>query len=205
MGDWQNKNFNDYIAVVDSGISMLENEANKAPAEDKEQWLARIHAMNYNLTADLADCWPGDEQARTNEHFARELKAAEHCIKLQEKLGMKAGILSMDYWVKGMHELSMGKVNDAVESWHVSFEYAKKDAEENNKSSIVSKDAPFSVILGLGYLGLARWIKGDEAGKAEYEQAVNTFKAQTDDASLKGDAEFGISQLEKVKHKYLKQ
>jgi hypothetical protein len=204
MGDWQNKNFDDYIAVVDNGISMLEKEVNKAPAEEKEPWLGRIHAMNYNLTADLADCWPGDDQPRTKKHLARGLKAAEDCIKLQEKLGMKSGILSMDYWAKGMHELSMGKVTDAVESWQASFEYAKKDAEENNKPSIVSKDAPFGVILGLGYLGLAHWIKGDETGKAEYEQAINAFNAQTDDASLKGDAEFGISQLEKVKQKYLK-
>jgi hypothetical protein len=204
MGDWQNKNFDDYIAVVDSGIAMLESEANKAPIEEKELWLRRMHAMNYNLAADLAACWPGDDQPRTKKHLARGLKAAEDCIKLQEKLGNEPGILSMDYWAKGMHELSLGKTDDAVESWQASFEYAKKDAKKNGKAGQVDRDAPFSVILGLGYLGLARWIKGEEDGKAHYEQAIRAFKAQTEDASMKGDAEFGISQLEKVKETYLK-
>jgi hypothetical protein len=204
MGDWQNKNFNDYIFIVDRGISFLENEAKKAPVEEKEQWLNRMHAMNYNLTADLADCWPGDDQPRTKEHFARGLKAAEECIRLQENLGQKPGILSMDYWAKGMHELSLGEISKAINSWSESFEYAKKDAKDQNKPTDVGKDAPFSVILGLGYLGLARWINNEENGQTQYEEAINAFKAQTEDESLKGDAEFGISQLERVRQNYLK-
>jgi hypothetical protein len=205
MGDWENKNFDDYITVVESGLSLLKKEQEKAAADEKEQWFSRMHAMNYNLTADIADCWPGDEQPRTKEHFTRGLKAAEDCIKLQEKLGNKPGILSMDYWAKGMHELSLEKISDAVKSWRVSFEFAQKDAQANNKPSEVSKDAPFAVILGLGYLGLARWINNEQEGQAQYEKAINAFKAQTEDESKKGDAEFGISQLENVKNKYLKQ
>jgi len=59
-------------------------------------------------------------------------------------------------------------------------------------------------VLELGYLVLARWINNEQEGQAQYEKAINTFKAQTEDESKKGDAEFGISQLEKVKNKYLK-
>jgi hypothetical protein len=200
MGDWQNKNFDDYIIVVDHGIAMLEKEAEKAAEEHKAQWLKRLHALNYNLSADIADCWPGDDQPRTQKHFKRALKSAEYCIKLQDTIRGGNGILSMDYWAKGMHEFSLGKAKEAVDSWAASFEYAKKDG----KVTEVNKDAPFGVILGLGYLGLARWKNGEEEGKAQYDQAINNFKEQTADEKLKGDAEFGIAQLEKVKEKYIK-
>jgi hypothetical protein len=205
MGDWQNKNFDDYIAVVDSGISMLLNEEQNAPEEEKAKLYRSAHIMNYNLSADLADCWPGDDLPRTKEHYTRGLKAAEDCIKLQGKLGNEPGSLSMDYWAKGMHELSLGEIDKAVGSWDKSYEYAKTDAEKNEKTSRVAKDAPFGVILGHGYLGLARWINGEEKGKAQYDEAIKTFKAQTEDEATKGDAEFGISQLEKVKQNYLKE
>lgn len=204
MGDWQNKNFNDYITVVDSGLSMLEAEEKKAPEEEKTKWYNSAHIMNYNLSADLADCWPGDDLPRTKDHYSRGLKAAEDCIKLQEKLGNQLGPLSMDWWAKGMHELSLGEIGKAISSWDTSYEYAKTDAEKQEKASQLAKDAPFGVILGHGYLGLARWINGEEDGKAQYDEAINTFKEQTADEATKGDAEFGISQLEKVKQNYLK-
>lgn len=203
MGDWQNKNFNDYITVADSGLSMLEAEEKKAPEEEKTKWFNSAHIMNYNLSADLADCWPGDDLPRTKEHYARGLKAAEDCIKLQGKLGNQPGPLSMDWWAKGMHELSLGKIDDAVNSWDTSYEYAKTDAEKQGKTSQLAQDAPFGVILGHGYLGLARWINGEDEGKTRYNEAIKTFKEQTADEATKGDAEFGISQLEKVKQNYL--
>ena len=199
MGDWQNKNFDDYIIVVDHGINVLEKEADKAPDEDKVLWLKRLHALNYNLSADLADCWPGDDQPRTQEHFARALMAAEYCLKLQETIQGGDGILSMDYWAKGMHEFSLGRIKEAINSWAASFEHAKKDGG----TSEVTKDAPFGVILGLGYLGLARWKNSEDEGKVQYKQAISTFEEQTADEKLKGDAEFGISQLEKIRQKYV--
>jgi hypothetical protein len=205
MDDWQNKNFDDYITIVDSGLSMLKEEENNAPDEEKTKWYNSAHIMNYNLSADLADCWPGDDVQRTKEHYVRGLKAAEDCIKLQEKLGNQTAALSMDFWAKGMHELSLGEISKAVESWDKSYEYAKTDAKNNDKPNTVVNDAPFGVILGHGYLGLARWLNGESEGKAQYEEAINTFKAQTEDESTKGDAEFGISQLEKVKQNYLKE
>jgi hypothetical protein len=203
MGDWQNKNFDDYIIVVDHGIAMLEKEAEKAAEEHKVQWLKRLHALNYNLSADIADCWPGDDQPRTQEHFVRALKAAEYCIKLQDTIRGGDGILSMDYWAKGMHEFSLGKMKEAVVSWTKSYEYAKESAKQDGKTDEVTKNAPFGIILGLGYVGLARWKNGEDEGKAQYEKAITTFKEQTADEKLKGDAEFGIAQLEKVRQKYI--
>jgi hypothetical protein len=203
MGDWENKNFGDYIEIIDRGIAMLEDEKNKAPDQEKELWLRRLHAMNYNLTADLADCWPGDDLPRTQEHYQRGLKASEYCIELQKKLGGEPAVLSMDYWAKGMHEISLSRINDALNSWTASLEYAQKDAEKSGKTIELAKDAQFSVILGFGYLGLARWINKEEEGEDQYNKAIDVFKQQTADDKLKGDAEFGISQLEKVRNKYL--
>ena len=205
MNDWENKNFDDYITVAESGISMFANEEKNATEEEKEKWYQRAHIMNYNLSADLADCWPGDQLPRVKEHFARGLKAAEDCIKLQEKLGNEPVALSMDFWAKGMHELSLGETGKAVESWAESYRYAQQDAEKNDKTTQVTKDAPFGIILGHGYLGLARWINSEKEGRAQYDEAIGTFKAQTEDEATKGDAEFGISQLEKVKQNYLKE
>ncbi len=93
-------------------------------------------------------------------------------------------------WLKG-----------AIESWIRSLEYAIKDAEAAGHPTSVAAEGAFGVILGAGYLGLARWIGGQESGKAQYEGAIAAFTSQLG-AETKDEAQLGIGQLEKVKERY---
>ena len=108
----------------------------------------------------------------------------------------------MAYWAKGMHELSLGHAAVAVDSFAASYDYALQDTREQEASTDIGPEGSFAVLLGAGYLGLARWVNGDPAGRELYEQAAAAFQAQLDDAEKKGDAGFGLAQLEKVRERY---
>jgi hypothetical protein len=62
----------------------------------------------------------------------------------------------------------------------------------------LSSDSTFGELLGEGYLGLAEFANGNDAGLDRYQRAITLFTKQTDDESRKGDASFGIGQLEVV-------
>lgn len=202
LAHWQGKNNDDLIAVCDAGIAEMLRQAEAAPDEEtRGQCLHGAHIVSYNLAADLADCWPGDNAPRSKAHYERGVKAAEDCLRWSQPAGAPRPI-SMDYWVKGMHQLSLGNREGAIESWTTSLEYAIKDAEAAGQATSVAAEGSFGVILGAGYLALARWIGGQESGKAQYEEAIAAFTAQLGNAETKDEAQLGIGQLEKVKERY---
>ena len=171
---------------------------------DEEGKLKRLngaHIISFNLAADLADCWPGDAGPRTESHFRRGLEAAEDCLSLCRP-DITNG-LANDYWIKGMHQISLGDATGAAASFSKSIQNAARAARENGKPDTLGEDGAFGVILGYGYAGLALQMAGDPEGAALYQQAIDTFKAQCEDEEKKGDAEFGISQLEEVYAKYV--
>jgi len=202
--DWRNKSFDAYIDVCRSGIREFLEEANAAGSEEIRK--TRVNGANiisYNLAADLADCWPGDQAPRTRTHFEAGLEASTNCIRWREELGNGPTALSMAYWAKGMHELSLGEPASAAESWKQSLANAVKAAEADGKSGRVAPDGEFGVILGTGFLGLAEWADGDETGRTRFEEARAAFDAQTQDETLRDDAQFGLDQLETVRSRYL--
>jgi len=169
-----------YAAVARFGID---------DALSREQ-LDAANVMSYNLAADLADCWPGDETQRTRSHFEQGLEAAKRCIQLREQLGAPADKLATAWWARGMHEISLGASVDAAESFA--------------RAVAIGTDGEFGTMLAQGYLGLARWIGGDEEARARYEGMRDLFEAQAgaDDAELAEDARFGLEQLAKVARRY---
>jgi len=200
---WEAGSFELLIEVSDAGIAEMLRQAQAAP--DEETRAKRIDGANvisYNLSADLADCWPGDDTERSPEHYRRGLKAAKDCIHWREELGKGPGPFSMAYWAKGMHELSLGETAKASDSFATSYDFAKQSAQEAGETFELSPEAGFVVILGAGYLGLAQWAKGDPAGKQLYDQAAAAFHTQMQDEAKKDDAEFGMMQLEKVRARY---
>jgi hypothetical protein len=84
------------------------------------------------------------------------------------------------------------------------LEFAQVAAEEEQQSTKLGPEAGFSVILGYGYLGLARWIAGQEDGQPLYGEAISAFEAQLSDEARKEDAQFGIAQLQTVKERYVR-
>ncbi len=205
MQDWEGKGFDSYVEVCDAGIAELIDQTRAAQeASDYETVTHRrrgCHIISYNLAADLADCWPGDEDPRTRAHFERGEEAAHACLGWVEAENLDAR--SMDLWVLGMHQLSLGKPEEALGSWDGSFHYAKQSAEAQGGTGEVTAEAAFSVILGSGYVGLANAILGKESGFERFEQAIGVFTSQMPDEDLRGDATFGIAQLQCVQGKYL--
>lgn len=198
MGEWEGKNFDPYIGVCDAGVEEMVRQAEAAgDDETRRKRLNAAHILSYNLAADLADCWPGDDEPRTRAHFERGLRAAEDCLEWCPA-DQYSG-LSMDWWAKGMHLLSLTEFPSAVESFNESLDFAVKAAAEASRPTTVSPRGDFAVILGAGYLGLARTLAGDPTGNTLYVEAVTAFGAQLEDSEKKDDAEFGISQLETVR------
>jgi hypothetical protein len=202
MGDWEGKSFDPYFEVCDAGIAELLAQA--AAADDDETHKAREHAahvISFNLAADLADCWPGDDAPRTPAHFERGLKAADDCLGWCDPANSQG--LSIDWWVRGMHQLSLDRPTDAHESWLRSQEYAVEAAREEGSPAEVSSAAGFGVILASGYIGLAAAASGDATGADRLDDALAAFKLQLADDDKRDDAQFGIDQLEKVRDKYI--
>jgi len=196
MQEWEGKTFDAYIEVCNAGVrEFLEQSAAESDSELKRRRVNGANVLSYNLAADLADCWPGDKASRDRAHFEAGLKAAQDCIVWREELRAGPGPRSMAWWAKGMHQLSLGDADGAAESWSRSRDYAVKAATEG--------EGWFGVVLGEGYLGLAEWARGDETGRAHYDKAIADFRSRLEDEEQKGDAQFGVDQLEAVRSRHV--
>ncbi len=204
--EWEGKSFDGYIEIANAGIAEGLRQAEAATSsEDSAKLVDFANVLSYNLSADLAECWPGDTLPREKRHFEAGLKAAEDCIRWREELGKGPGPFGMAYWAKGMHQLSLGDVGSAVDNFKKSLEYYVEVAKEEGESTEVSAEAGFGVILADGYVGLAEWVKGDEAGKGRFENALAAFRGGVEKyPEKKDDFQFGIDQLEWVKQKFIK-
>ncbi len=204
--EWAGKSFDGYVDVANAGIAEGLRQAEAATsAEDSAKLVDFANVLSYNLSADLAECWPGDTLPREKRHFEAGLKAAEDCIRWRQELGKGPGPFAMAYWAKGMHQLSLGDVDGAVENFKKSLEYNVEVAKEEGTAAEVSAEAGFGLILADGYVGLAEWVKGDEEGKGRFENALASFREGAEKyADKKDDFQFGIDQLEWVKKKFIK-
>jgi hypothetical protein len=195
-----------YVDVAKAGIA--EGFKQSEAASDKETAGKRTdyaNMLSYNLSADLADCWPGDDVPREKRHFEVGLKAAEDCVKWREELSKGPFPFSIAYWAKGIHQLSLGDNEGALDSFSKSFNYAVEHAKAEGVNTDVSQEGDFGVILEAGYIGIVEMAGGIEGGKEHYEEAIAAYRAQIDNIpDKKDDAQFGIDQLEKVKDKYVK-
>ena len=200
--DFQDKRLDDLITVSEAGVAeMLRQAEATSDGETRGQCIHGAHVVSFNLAAELADCWPDDELPRTEAHHIRGTQAAVDCLLWSEAAGEPMPI-SNDYWVRGIHQLALGDTQAAIRSWTASLEFAEAAAENQGTSTKVGPNGAFGVILNVGYLGLARWASGDEAGKSEYEAALHAFRAQTEDPDKADDAKLGIGQLEKTRKQH---
>ncbi|HUV85941.1 MAG TPA: hypothetical protein VMX79_02385 [bacterium] len=204
--EWEGKSFDGYVEVSNAGIAEGLRQAEAAPsAEYSAKLVDFANVLSYNLSAGLAECWPGDTLPREKRHFEAGLKAAEDCIRWREELGKGPGPFAMAYWAKGMHLLSLGDVDGALENFRKSFDYYVEVAKEEGAATEVSAEAGFGLILADGYVGLAEWVRGDGEGKGRYEKAVASFREGAEKyADKKDDFQFGVDQLEWVKKKFIK-
>jgi hypothetical protein len=194
----------DLVDIVEAGIDEALRQAETArDAGDEKRADALTDAANvlsYNLSAALADCWPGDARARERRHFELGLEAAELCLGWREELRKGPLPFSMAWWAKGMHLLSLARHDEAANAFEESLRHAFAHAAAHGASANVDATGDRSVLLAAGYLEIARTRQGRP------RTALDRVLAALDEAAEKrphdrDDLAFAASQLREVLHR----
>ncbi|MCH7472715.1 hypothetical protein IIA79_07180 [bacterium] len=174
-------------------------------AEDDETRDKRVDAANiisYNLAADLAFCWEDGGLERNARHFNRGLKAAQDCIGWRVQLNKPPMPFSMAYWGRGIHHLALGDLRSALADFEESNSYAIKAAEAEGGPTAIDSGSGFSVLLGAGWVALAKVLLGETSAQEDYGRVIAAFTEQLEspDEHISGDAKIGLEQLEKIRN-----
>ncbi|HEY2923370.1 MAG TPA: hypothetical protein VGJ98_00220, partial [Candidatus Eisenbacteria bacterium] len=207
--------FDDVIRIARAGIAEGLREAELARArsdtEEARECIDFANRLSYNLAADLAECWPGDEASRERRHFEAGLRAAYDCVVWRQELGKPPDRKAMAHWAAGMHHLSLGNLVEALCGFEAAFGLAlhaaaATETADSRPEAYVKPNGDFGVILYYGYAGIARHLLGDATGTRQFEQAGAAF-AETlrnpKDQEAAEDAEFGLDQLRWVERKFI--
>jgi hypothetical protein len=196
-----------YIAVVDAGVAdALRRRAAASDAEEIARYTQAANVLSYNMLADLADCWVGDDTPRQRRHFEAGLAAAQNCIRWREELNKPPFNRSIAWWGAGIHQLGLGQPEEAHASFSKALEYAGEAALADGRTTEITPDAPFLVLLSQGYVALSEMLLPMATGRARYVQVMDAFRAQlaSEDSEVAEEAEIGIAQLEKSYAKYIR-
>ena len=202
--EWQGKSFDRLIELV--GAGMDESLVQYAEATDPDvQAKTKEHAnvLAFDLSAELAECWPGDVRPRERHHFETGLALAEDCIRWRRQLGKSPERRALAYWAAGMHHLSLGNRREALGYFDIAAGLAAEEVAGTDKSG-VKPGGDYAAILYEGYVGLAAWGLGDPAGRDRYERAIRAFEGTVAsfEGGAKDDAQFGLDQLRLVERKF---
>jgi len=208
------RRFDDVVRVARAGVAEALRQAVLARArsevDEARDCVDLANRLSYNLAADLAECWPGDEARRERRHFEAGLRAAYDCVVWRQELGKPPDRRAMAHWAAGMHQLSLGNLVEALCAFEAAFGLAlegaaDQDSEDVKPEAYVKANGAFGVILYYGYAGIARHKLGDESGARQFEQACAAF-AETmknpKDKEMAEDARFGLDQLRWVERKF---
>src|SRR3954471_1721058 len=102
------RSFDDVIRIARTGIAEYLRQAELARAREDaaeaQECIDGANKLSYNLAADLAACWPGDEAPRERRHFESGLRAAYDCVVWRQELNKPPDRRAMAHWVAGMHQ-----------------------------------------------------------------------------------------------------
>lgn len=197
--EWKGKTLDAYVAVVDAACTWLSERAESVPSEKRNDYLGVLAELTFNFAADIADCWPGDDEPRQRSHFERAAEVAEQSVGLRAELDKPDSSKHLGWWAFGYHQLRLGNTAAAADGMERSLEHARRAAREVGDHDEITLQAPFPVLIGAGYLGLARIADGEPSGPDLYGEALAAFQGQLADPERKEDAQFGIDQLERVR------
>jgi len=193
---WEGKDLDDYLHLTDAGIEEAMRQAREATdSEEIGALVDRANVMAYNLAADLAECWPGDTLTRHQRHFERGLAAALQCGEWRLELEKGPYPLYIAYWAAGMHQLSLGRDEQALYTLNRALNHAQQHTIDSGLPLGLAPQAGFDLILAHGYLGIAQLECG--LGSQQYDLAIRAFEegiAELPDRA--DDYAFGISQLQ---------
>jgi hypothetical protein len=197
--DWKGKNLDAYILVVDEGIKELLRQAEESTdGEIRDKRTDTANIISYNLGADLAFCWE-DTFERTDSHFKRGLKAGEDCVRWRKELNKPSILLSMAYWLCGIHRLALNDKETALKDFSESLRYAELDSKEQNKSTKL-EEADGAFVITHGWVALTKLLMGKENTQQEYDKVMKTFQEhlESEDENIREDAKIYVEQLKKV-------
>ena len=208
------RTFDDVIRIARAGIAEGLRQAELARAkshtDEARECIDFANRVSYNLAADLAECWPGDEARRERRHLEAGLRAAYDCIVWRQELGKPPDRRAMAHWAAGMHQLSLGNLVEALFGFEAALGLSLQattppTTSEPKPEACIKPGGDFGVILYYGYAGIARHLIGDASGSRQFEQACAAFEGTTrtskDEEALE-DATFGLDQLRWVERKF---
>lgn len=202
--DWKGKSFDVLIDLVGAGMdeSLVQYAETTDPAA-QQKTKEHANVLAFNLSAELAECWPGDERPRERHHFETGLALAEDCIRWRRQLGKPPERRALAYWAAGMHHLSLGNRREALGYFDIAAALAAEEVAGTEKAGI-KPGGDSTAILYEGYAGLAAWAMGEPAGRDRYERAVQAFEGSVAqlEGEAKNDAQFGLDQLRVVERKF---
>lgn len=203
--EWQGKSLDRYAEyagrMITKYLHLAEGEEDTERAERYTQF---ANAQSYNLSANLAECWPEEAgQVKERRHFEWGLKLALRCIALRTALKKDALSMSRAYWLAGAHHLALHQWEQAVAYFTQAFRYASATPEGDGPLACTPASS-LDQVLSLGYLGVALQAQGQGEGKALYDQAIQCCQAiAAGDEKRKPGALYFIQQLVHVKGLYL--
>jgi len=153
-----------------------------ALAKGDEELIQYANVTSYNLSANLADCWPDAEEKRSEKHFTAGIEAATRCLELRIQLKKPPAAMAMAYFILGVHEYSLQRYSLAEQTWQKKLENELQSQETSSES-----DDP-NVVLSYGLIGLARWSMGTE-DNGKYKESLRRLEA---DRNAKNSSEIDL-------------
>ncbi len=186
------------ITVAQAAIAdLIAESAQQADADAANALKDGANIFSYNLSADLAPCWPGDDVVRETRHYEVGLAAAQDCLKWRHELHKGPWPFSIAWWAVGVHQLGLGNNAAAIEGFLQSYHHAELVVA----GSEADPNTDFGCLVAEGYLGLAEEAAGVVGGAERYAAAIAKFEAVAagEPGEAVDDAKFGISQLQTMK------
>lgn len=165
-----------------------------AIANGDEKLIQYANVTSYNLSANLADCWPDAEEKRFERHFTAGIESARRCLDLRVQLKKPPATMAMAYFILGVHEYSLKQYSKAELAWQSKWENELLDQETT------FQDVDLNVLLSRGLIGLAGLSMG-AADHSEYNESLRRLEASRT-AENSGEVDLFISELTILKRKH---
>lgn len=195
FNQFEGQNLDDMVTVIDFALEEI-----LSMAREEETTLIRMglldqaNIMSFNLSADLAECWPGDTLRRYPRHFERGLSAALQCIEWRYYLEKDDYPFFLAFWAAGMHQLSLNRPEEALYNLVRSMNYAEQITVDAGRPLGLHAGAGYELLLAHGYFGLALIMTGESS-----EHFDETFSLLIEGIDAYGgfadDYRFAIDQL----------
>lgn len=181
FGEWQNKDLDVMTAIADYAIEECEGLAG--------DFLEQANIICYNTSANLCDCW-ADDFSREPRHFEKGIAYAKKALWFRDHLGKGPGSKAMANWALGKHLQSLGRLDEAAESFRHCLDLETEAAKADGKPTAISSDAPDGYLIAAAYVAL---IERDRSVLEQLKLVLDEMLAKGGEAKI--DAEIIITQL----------